>query len=227
MRQLPSGQLGVRHQSRILLHCMSSKKAKCQHFIDVKCPSCLLPAEMGYKLKECIKHVPDQPVSATSVCRPQRYNQGSPPLRGLLIASERARRSGIRKVLATNALPRATGWLPVWLLCSGPRGRKGDMHGFQFFSEPFPSMQTSLRRNWACEDKLDLCEHQSPYLLVRTRDSHCCAVQQECFACIPRVQVFKFVTVVLKPTEGGNAIPEAEKVSDQARHSRGTGSSGI
>jgi nuclear protein localization family protein 4 len=224
---------GIKHES--FDHYMATRMAKCQHNFDARCANCLPPAEMSYKLKQCNKHPPwpagicNSCMPATAVLSRQSYRhidyvelmnvreitefvkhwQGSHSLEqrgGFLYgyyAQDPNYPDGIRAVVESIYEPIQT----------------GDMNGFHFIDEPlsfYPDMiavELTLEKiGWIFTS----INHDAFLSSFEIRNA--AKYQEQFFSVHPTgYKVSKFVTVVLKPTDDGNAMPEAYMVSDQAQ----------
>ena len=95
----------------------------------------------------------------------------------------------------------------------------GDMNGFQFLDDPL-SINADILANELELEKIGwIFTSINHDAFLSSHEVRAAAqFQQEYFTVHPSgYKVSKFVTVVLKPTEDGNAMPEAYMVSDQAQ----------
>lgn len=224
---------GIKHES--FDHFMAGKMAKCQHANDAKCPNCLPPAEMHYKVKDCNKHAP-WPASICNSCMPTTAvlaRQSYRHVDYVELMNVREITEFVKHWQQTHSLEQRGGFMYGYyaqdpnypdgiravLECIYEPMQHGDMNGFQFLSDPFAinadiiAAELGLEKiGWiftSISHDAFLSSHE-----IRTAASF----QQEYFNMHPSgYRVSKFVTVVLKPTDDGNAMPEAYMVSDQAQ----------
>ena len=224
---------GIKHES--FDHFMAARMAKCQHARDARCANCLPPAEMSYKVKQCNKHAP-WPASICNSCMPStavlarqsyrhvdyvelmnvkevtefvRYWQQSHSLEqrgGFLYgyyAEDPNYPDGVRAVLESIYEPM----------------QHGDMNGFQFIDDPYAIYADMIASELGLEKIgwiFTSINHDAFLSSFEIRQAG--KYQEEYFTAHPTgYKVSKFVTVVLKPTDDGNAMPEAYMVSDQAQ----------
>lgn len=224
---------GIKHES--FDHFMAAKTAKCQHASEAKCANCLPPAEMNYKVKQCNKHAP-WPVSICNSCMPSTAvlaRQSYRHVDYVELMSLKEITEFVRYWQSTHSLEQRGGFLYGYYAQDpnypdGVRAvvesiyeplQHGDMNGFQFVDEThtvFADMiasQLSLEKiGWIFTS----INHDAFLSSFEIRQA--AKYQQEFFTLHPSgYRVSKFVTVVLKPAEDGNAMPEAYMVSDQAQ----------
>ena len=224
---------GIKHES--FDHYMASKMAKCQHSIEAKCANCLPPAEMNYKIKECNKHAP-WPASICNSCMPSTAvlaRQSYRHVDYVELMNVREITEFVKYWQHTHSLEQRGGFMYGYYAQDPnyPDGVRavlesiyepmqgGDMNGFQFFNDPFAINADIIAHELGLEKIGWIFTSINHDAFLSSHEIRMAAqYQQEYFNMHPSgYRVSKFVTVVLKPTEDGNAMPEAYMVSDQAQ----------
>ena len=225
---------GIKHES--FDHFMAAKTAKCQHAFDAKCANCLPPAEMNYKVKkDCNKHAP-WPASICNSCMPSTAvlaRQSYRHVDYVELMSLRELTEFVKFWQASHSLEQRGGFLYGYYskdpnYPDGVRAvvetiyepmQTGDMNGFHFIDDHNSVYADMLAVELGLEKIGWIFTSINHDAFLSSFEIRKAAEYQELFATKhpSGYKVTKFVTVVLKPTEDGNAMPEAYMVSDQAQ----------
>lgn len=224
---------GIKHDSYD--HFMAARMAKCQHQGDSKCANCLPPAEANYKIKECTKHAP-WPASICNSCMPTTAVLARQPYRHVdyvELMNVKDVTELVRYWQQNHSMEQRGGFMYGYYAQDPnyPDGVRavleaiyepmqyGDTNGFQFIDDPMSIYADMIAENLNLEKIgwiFTSINHDAFLSSFEIRQA--AKYQQEFFAVHPSgYKVSKFVTVVLKPTDDGNAMPEAYMVSDQAQ----------
>lgn len=224
---------GIKHES--FDHYMSQRMAKCQHSYEARCANCLPPAEMSYKQKPCTKHPPwpagicNGCMPATAVLSRQSYRH----IDYVELMNVKQTTDFVQHWQATHSLEQRGGFLYGYYAQDPnyPDGiravveaiyeplQTGDMNGFHFIDDPLSFYSDVIAVELGLEKIgwiFTSINHDAFLSSFEIRNA--AKYQEEFFSAHPTgYKVSKFVTVVLKPTDDGNAMPEAYMVSDQAQ----------
>lgn len=224
---------GIKHES--FDHHMASKVAKCQHSFDAKCPNCLPPAEMSYKIKQCTKHAP-WPASICNSCMPSTAvlaRQSYRHLDYVELMNVKEITEFVKFWQSNHSMVQRGGYMYGYYAqdpnypdgiravveCIYEPVQCGDMNGFQFLDDPLAFYADMIASELELEKIGWIFTSINHDAFLSSHEIRKAAqLQEEYFSIHPSgYKVSKFATVVLKPTEDGNAMPEAYMVSDQAQ----------
>ena len=224
---------GIKHES--FDHFMSSRMSKCQHASDARCANCLPPAALSHKVKQCNKHAP-WPASICNSCMPDTAVVARQTYRHVdyvELMNVKEITDFVKFWQQTHSLEQRGGFLYGYYAqdpnypdgiravveCIFEPPQQGDMNGFQFLDDisfvyaDMIAAELSLEKIGWIFTSINHDTFLSSYEIRQAAK-----YQEEFFSVHPSgYKVSKFVTVILKPTEDGNSMPEAYMVSDQAQ----------
>ena len=225
---------GIKHVS--FEHYMADRKAKCEHPPEATCLGCLPPAEFSYKLKPgCPKHKP-YPQGVCNSCMPQTAVLTRQPYRHvdyvqLMCVPEIT--NFVRYWQESHHMQQRVGFLYGYYAedPNYPEGVRavveaiyeppqiGEMNGFQLLNDPDKELADYIA------GALDL-ESIGWLFTTINHDAYLSSHEVQEAARLQQIHVVdhpagckvsKYVTVVLKPQDDGNSMPEAYMISDQGQ----------
>lgn len=225
---------GIKHVS--FEHYMANRKAKCEHPPEATCIACLPPAEFSYKLKPgCLKHKP-YPLGVCNSCMPQTATLARQPYRHvdyvqLMCVPEVT--NFVRYWQESHHMQQRAGRLYGYYAedPNYPEGIRavveaiyeppqiGEMNGFQLLNDPDSELVDYMAAALDLESigwVFTTINHDAYLSSHEVREA--ARLQQAHVVDHPAgCKVSKFVTVVLKPQDDGNSMPEAYMISDQGQ----------
>ena len=224
---------GIKHES--FDHFMAARIAKCQHSNEAKCPNCLPPAEMSYKVKQCNKHAP-WPAGICNSCMPNTAvlaRQSYRHVDYVELMNVKEITEFVKFWQSNHSLEQRGGFLYGYYAqdpnypdgiravveCIYEPIQNGDMNGIQFLDDPYAYYADLIASELQLEKIGWIFTSINHDAFLSSHEIRKAAeFQEQYFTMHPSgYKVSKFITVVLKPTENGNAMPEAYMVSDQAQ----------
>ena len=223
----------IKHES--FEHYMLAKRAKCEHGREAVCPNCLPPADVSYKLKSCDRH-PPWPHSICSYCMPNTAVLARQPYRHvdyveLMNVTEIT--NFVRYWQQSHCMQQRVGFMYGYYAedPNYPEGVRavmeaiyeppqiGDMNGHQIIEDSYKEVADMIAGALELESIgwiFTSINHDAYLSSHEIRQA--AKFQQEHLTDHPSgYKVSKYATVVLKPTDDGNSMPEAYMVSDQAQ----------